>query len=109
MHFFQALLCKYAFPDCVLNEGVAIGLPLCQQDCVALRNHFCYKDWAMIEDNKRRNNFLESRGHFRLPKCDVLPKYDNSTTANKSCTRSSSTAKRWDLATSNVLLVFKSF
>ena len=93
-------MCKYAFPDCVLNEGVAVGLPLCQQDCVALKHHFCYKDWAMIEDNKRREMYIDSRGHFRLPKCDALPKYDNSTTASKACTRSSITAMRWDLATS---------
>ena len=98
--YLQALLCKYAFPDCVLNEGVAVGLPLCQQDCIALRNHFCFKDWAMIEDNKRRSIFVESRGHFRLPKCDTLPTYDNSTTASKACTRSSITSMRWDLATS---------
>ena len=96
----QALLCKYAFPDCVLNEGVAVGLPLCQQDCIALKHHFCYKDWALIEDNKRRGIFIDSRGHFRLPKCDILPAHDNSTTNNKACTRSSITAMRWDLATS---------
>ena len=26
----ESLLCKYAFPDCVLDEGAAIGLPLCR-------------------------------------------------------------------------------
>ena len=61
----EALLCKYAFPDCTLKDGVAIGLPLCNEDCSALRNHYCYKDWALIEDNKRRNVFIKSRGHFR--------------------------------------------
>ena len=97
-------MCKYAFPDCVLNEGVAVGLPLCQQDCIALKHHFCYKDWALIEDNKRRGIFIDSRGHFRLPKCDILPAHDNSTTNDKACTRSSITAMRWDLATSTIFI-----
>ena len=95
----EALLCKYAFPDCTLKEGVAVGLPLCQEDCMALRNHYCFKDWALIEDNKRRNSFVKTRGHFRLPKCELLPTHNNST---KTCTKSSITTMRWDLATSKL-------
>ena len=45
--------------------GIAVGLPLCHEDCMALRNHYCYKDWALIDDNKRRNVFVKSRGKFR--------------------------------------------
>lgn len=97
----EALLCKYAFPDCTLKEGIAVGLPLCQEDCMALRNHYCYKDWALIEDNKRRNVYIKSRGHFRLPVCEDLPKYSNS---SKTCTKSSITTMRWDLATSKFIL-----
>lgn len=95
----QSLLCKYAFPDCVLKDGVAVGLPLCRQDCLALRDHYCYKDWALLEDNKRRGVTVRYRGHFRLPDCAKLPVFDNST-VNKFCTQSSVTAMRWDLATS---------
>jgi hypothetical protein len=98
----EALLCKYAFPDCVLQEGVAIGLPLCHGDCMALRNHYCFKDWALVEDNKRRSSFIQSRGHFRLPKCEELPKYGNS---SKTCTKSSITTMRWDLATSESISI----
>lgn len=59
---FQSLLCKYAFPDCVLpDNGIAIGLSLCQEDCIALRSHFCFNDWATIEDNKRRDIFVGGR------------------------------------------------
>eukprot|EP00093_Oithona_nana_P009614 09614.XXX_342720_345642_1 [CDS] Oithona nana genome sequencing. len=96
----EALLCKYAFPDCTLKEGVAVGLPLCNEDCMALRTHYCFKDWALIEDNKRRGTFVQSRGHFRLPKCENLPKHDNS---SKTCTKSSITQMRWDLATTNCI------
>ena len=44
--------------------GIAVGLPLCHEDCMALRNHYCFKDWALIDDNKRRNVFVKSRGKF---------------------------------------------
>ena len=98
MSLFQALLCKYAFPDCVIKDGEPVGLPLCQQDCLAVQKHFCLSQWAIMKDNKRRGKFLESRGHFRMPVCDSLPKYTNSTPV-KSCTRSSITLMRWDLAT----------
>ena len=93
----QSLLCKYAFPDCTLNDGNAVGLPICHEDCVALRSHYCFNDWATIEDNKRRGILVASRGHFRLPKCEKLPKYDNAT---KVCTKSSVTSMRYELSTS---------
>ena len=75
----------------------AVGLPICYEDCMAVRNHYCFKDWALIEDNKRRKTLIQSRGHFRLPQCEHLPKHNNGT---KSCTKSSVTIMRWDLATS---------
>ena len=93
----QSLLCKYAFPDCTLNDGNAVGLPICHEDCVALQSHFCFNDWATIEDNKRRGILVANRGHFRLPKCEKLPKYDNAT---KVCTKSSVTSMSYDLSTS---------
>ena len=43
--------------------------------------------------------FLVFSGHFRLPKCEDLPKHSNST---KTCTKSSITTMRWDLATSKL-------
>jgi len=69
----------------------------CREDCVALRNHFCFNDWALVEDNKRRGVFVESRGHFRLPNCEKLPSFSNET---KVCTKTSVTEMRWDLTTS---------
>lgn len=46
-----------------------------REDCIAVRNLFCFNDWAWIEDNKNKNIFLKSRGHFRLPICEDLPSY----------------------------------
>lgn len=37
---------------------------------------FCYNEWAMIEDKKSRGIFFKSRGHFLLPDCETLPKFD---------------------------------
>lgn len=67
------MLCLYAFPQC----RNSIGLPLCYEDCMAVRHEFCYNEWALIEDNKERGIFIRSRGHFSLPNCESLPKISN--------------------------------
>ena len=33
----EAMLCHYAFPDCSIKAGEAAGLPLCYEDCVAIK------------------------------------------------------------------------
>ncbi|XP_034933566.1 tyrosine-protein kinase transmembrane receptor Ror2 [Chelonus insularis] len=68
----EKMLCVYAFPLCHKSER----LPLCYEDCMAIRHEFCFNDWALIEDNKQRKIFIRSRGHFRLPDCDELPKLE---------------------------------
>ncbi|KAF5272825.1 hypothetical protein FQR65_LT00421 [Abscondita terminalis] len=70
----ELLLCLYAFPKCLQNDR-EVGLPLCYEDCIAVKQQFCHTDWALIEDNKQRNVTFKSKGHFQLPDCDVLPKY----------------------------------
>ncbi|XP_003739426.2 tyrosine-protein kinase transmembrane receptor Ror2 [Galendromus occidentalis] len=69
----EVLLCHYAFPKCEWKAGTAWAKPLCREDCVAVRESFCYNEWAMIEDNKQRGIHLTNRGHFRLPYCEKLP------------------------------------
>nr|CAD7398334.1 unnamed protein product [Timema cristinae] len=75
----EKLLCTYAFPQCVLRDSYPVGLPLCAEDCVAVRQLFCYNDWALIEDNKHRGIYFKSRGHFQLPNCETLPGFRGST------------------------------
>ncbi|XP_030754042.1 tyrosine-protein kinase transmembrane receptor Ror2 [Sitophilus oryzae] len=67
----EKMLCVYAFPEC--NDSAP--LPLCYEDCIALKLLFCYKEWAVLEDKKANGVYVKSRGHFRLPDCSVLPKY----------------------------------
>uniref|UniRef100_A0A182WHX1 Kinesin motor domain-containing protein n=1 Tax=Anopheles minimus TaxID=112268 RepID=A0A182WHX1_9DIPT len=74
----EKLLCAYAFPQCVINDGSTIRLPLCYEDCVATYLQFCYNDWALIEEKKERGDVIKSRGHFRLPNCEELPRYNKS-------------------------------
>lgn len=50
-------------------------LPLCKEDCMVVKEQFCYNDWAHIEDNKKRGIFFQSKGHFELPDCDTLPNH----------------------------------
>lgn len=67
----------YAFPLCILSEaGDAFGLPLCYEDCVAVKLQFCYNEWALTEQRKEKGIYFKSREHFRLPNCSELPKYD---------------------------------
>jgi len=73
----KRLLCAYAFPQCSIQDEHAVGLPLCAEDCIAVKQLFCVNDWALIEHNKGRGIFLKSRGHFSLPNCDSLPSYKN--------------------------------
>lgn len=87
---FQKILCTYAFPQC---QG-GVGLPLCYEDCQAVRHQFCFNEWALIEDNKVREIYIRSRSHFRLPDCDRLPKY-----TKEKCSHISLTAMNQDLIT----------
>lgn len=74
----QKLLCAYAFPKCkIVNEKV-MKLPLCYEDCIAAEKLYCYNDWVLIEQNKERGKYLKNRGHFRLPECEDLPRYNRS-------------------------------
>ncbi|XP_001601716.1 tyrosine-protein kinase transmembrane receptor Ror2 [Nasonia vitripennis] len=66
----EKMLCFYAFPQC---HGGA-SLPLCYEDCMAIKLQLCFNYWALIEDNKVRDIHIRSRGHFRLPECEKLPK-----------------------------------
>ncbi|XP_030023391.2 tyrosine-protein kinase transmembrane receptor Ror2 [Manduca sexta] len=72
----EKLLCAYAFPKCVDKDGVGYyALPLCYEDCMAVKMQFCYNDWIVIEEQKRRGVYFESRGHFRFPECEKLPRF----------------------------------
>lgn len=89
------MLCFYAFPQC---QG-GIGLPLCYEDCMAIKLQFCFNDWALIEDNKLRQIYIRSRGHFRLPECEKLPKYSE----DKACSLVSLTAVNPKLVTCKLI------
>lgn len=56
-------------------------LPLCYEDCVATHEQFCYTDWILLEEKRNRGMPLKTRGHFRLPECISLPRYNSSTAA----------------------------
>jgi receptor tyrosine kinase len=94
------MLCFYAFPQC---QGV-VGLPLCYEDCMAVRLQFCFNDWALIEDNKVREIYIRSRGHFRLPECEKLPKISKE---KVTCSHVSSTVMNENLVTCKLIQVFK--
>lgn len=71
----------HAFPECHLGTGgYPRRLPLCYEDCVATRQLFCSNEWALLESNKERGFYVGSRGHFRLPRCEELPRLGGAAT-----------------------------
>ncbi|XP_018326020.1 tyrosine-protein kinase transmembrane receptor Ror2 [Agrilus planipennis] len=99
----EKLLCLYAFPECSMQNNKAYGLPLCKEDCIAVRGQFCYNDWALIEDKKAKGIYLTSRGHFELPDCDKLPSYktENST---RTCSYAGLTEMKLDEVTYDCII-----
>ena len=95
----ESLLCHYAFPDCSIKNGEAAGLPLCFEDCIAIKQMFCYSEWKNLIKQRLKGITIKSRGHFRLPECRTLPRMATGN-GNATCTKSGITDMRYDLATS---------
>ena len=73
----ETLLCNYAFPQCHYTQGFPVSKTLCREDCIAVRESLCNREWALLEDNKQKGIYFKSRGHFRLPDCETLPSHGN--------------------------------
>ena len=93
----ETLLCHYAFPSCSFSPGQPSKKPLCREDCVAVRDLFCYNEWAMVEENNRKGIYFKNRAHFRLPDCDSLPSHGNQ--SDPPCTHASLTSIKLDEVT----------
>ena len=48
-----------------------------REDCLAVKDLFCFDEWLTVEENKKQRVFFKSRAHFRLPRCGELPSRDN--------------------------------
>ncbi|KAH7638363.1 tyrosine-protein kinase transmembrane receptor ror2-like protein [Dermatophagoides farinae] len=94
----EKLLCHYAFPQCSWTKQFPMAKPLCQEDCIAIRESFCNREWALLEDNRQRGVYFKSRGHFRLPVCEWLPSHENHTNPEQ-CTHAELTTFRKEKAT----------
>lgn len=44
-----------------------------REDCQAVRDLFCHREWSDLLTNKAKGVFLKSRAHLRLPDCARLP------------------------------------
>ena len=65
---------------------------------------FCYSEWTRLLRKREKGVTVRSRGHFRLPECEALPRMAASN-ANATCTKSGITDMRYDLATSECNIV----
>ncbi|CAG0892811.1 unnamed protein product [Cyprideis torosa] len=98
----EVMLCNYAFPLCDYAGSYPVGLPLCYEDCVAVRDSFCHNEWVLVEENKRRGRYVKSRAHFRLPVCEDLPSLRGNAEGAK-CTETGLTSFRKELATTECI------
>ena len=64
---------------------------------------FCYSDWTRLLRQREKGVTVRSRGHFRLPECESLPRMAASNN-NATCTKSGITDMRYDLATSKMIV-----
>ena len=99
----EVMLCHYAFPNCAWDDIYPVGLPLCYEDCVAVKESFCFDEWRMVEENKRRGVYVEGRAHFRLPVCTDLPSSQDSSANGKLCTSAGLTEIKQDLVTTDCM------
>ncbi|CAG0914323.1 unnamed protein product [Notodromas monacha] len=103
----EVVLCHYAFPSCQMQKGYPVGLPLCREDCMAVRDLFCYNEWLLIEEEKKVGRVLQTRGHFRMPRCEDLPTYlrpqnvPEDTPWEAPCSHAMLTVMRPELVTTN--------
>lgn len=80
------------------NKGFPQSKPLCREDCIAVRESFCNREWALLEDNRQRGVYFKSRGHFRLPNCEQLVSFHNRTHPDQ-CSHAGLTTFRKDEVT----------
>ncbi|KAI0207752.1 Muscle, skeletal receptor tyrosine protein kinase [Lamellibrachia satsuma] len=69
----EKALCHYTLPYCDTTSVPPRPLPLCREDCQAVRDLFCHREWSDLLTNKAKGVFLKSRAHLRLPDCARLP------------------------------------
>lgn len=100
----EKMLCTYAFPKCSIEKGLAVGLSLCYEDCIAVKMQFCYNDWALIEDKKHRGVYFKSKGHFSLPDCDTLPRYAGKGKKQQTCSYIGLTEMKTDEITTECII-----
>lgn len=93
----ETLLCYYAFPQCEWTQGYPMSKALCKEDCIAVRESLCNREWALLEDNKQKGIYFKSRGHFRLPDCDLLESHAN--LSDPPCSHASLTELKQDEVT----------
>ncbi|XP_037087546.1 tyrosine-protein kinase transmembrane receptor Ror2-like, partial [Pollicipes pollicipes] len=64
----ETLLCSVAFPQCSQSNGTQAALPPCREDCLAVRELFCAKEWLLVKDSRVPS-------HLALPTCEQLPEH----------------------------------
>ncbi|XP_071436642.1 muscle, skeletal receptor tyrosine-protein kinase isoform X2 [Pithys albifrons albifrons] len=80
----ESLLCNYIFQECNASGAGPAPKPLCRENCLAVKDLYCFKEWLSIEENSQKGIYKPGLMLLTLPECNRLPSLHEDPS---SCTR----------------------
>ncbi|XP_063278291.1 muscle, skeletal receptor tyrosine-protein kinase isoform X2 [Prinia subflava] len=80
----ESLLCNYIFQECNPSGAGPAPKPLCRENCLAVKDLYCFKEWLSMEENSQKGIYKPGLMLLTLPECNKLPSLHQNPS---SCTR----------------------
>ncbi|XP_038026824.1 muscle, skeletal receptor tyrosine-protein kinase isoform X4 [Anas platyrhynchos] len=80
----ESLLCNYIFQECKPSGAGPAPKPVCRENCLAVKDLYCFKEWLSMEENSQRGIYKPGLMLLALPECNRLPSLHQDPSA---CTR----------------------
>ncbi|XP_035166712.1 muscle, skeletal receptor tyrosine-protein kinase [Oxyura jamaicensis] len=69
----ESLLCNYIFQECKPSGAGPAPKPVCRENCLAVKDLYCFKEWLSMEENSQRGIYKPGLMLLALPECNRLP------------------------------------
>ncbi|XP_042685380.1 muscle, skeletal receptor tyrosine-protein kinase isoform X3 [Centrocercus urophasianus] len=69
----ESLLCNYIFQECKPSGVGPTPKPICRENCLAVKDLYCFKEWLSMEENSQRGIYKPGLMLLALPECNRLP------------------------------------
>ncbi|XP_015705378.1 muscle, skeletal receptor tyrosine-protein kinase isoform X2 [Coturnix japonica] len=69
----ESLLCNYIFQECKPSGVGPAPKPICRENCLAVKDLYCFKEWLSMEENSQRGIYKPGLMLLALPECNRLP------------------------------------